>query len=125
MYPGDADDVRSWTARHGSALHALISAHARFMESASAAAARGTAPGSPAAAHEVEAAADHLLEAARVAGTLPPVPDPQAQELLAQFLSSVPAIVAAPSEDLATLRTRLLRSSLAMVELMDRLLPLM
>jgi hypothetical protein len=124
MYPGDADDVRSWTARHGAALRGLISAHAHFLDTVGATRPAEGSPGG-AADRDIEAAGQQLMEAGRVVQALPPVPDQQARELLEQFLGSLPAIVAAAADDRDALRGPLLRSSLTMVDLMDRLLPLM
>jgi hypothetical protein len=102
----------------------LISAHAQFLDAVGATRSSAGAD-SDGAGDGIESAGQQLMDAGRVVRALPPVPDQQARELLEQFLATLPAIVSTASEDREALRAPLLRSSLAMVDLMDRLLPLM
>lgn len=120
MYAGDPDVVRSWTARHGAVLRRLVSAHAEFVDAVSGG--RRATEEPPADDAQVAAAAARLLEAARAVAELPPVPDPQAGELLARLLAELRDTVGSRLSDPAELRASALRSSLTVVDLVDRLL---
>jgi hypothetical protein len=124
MYAGDPHAVRSWTARHGAALRSLGAAHAEFVDAVSGA--RGLSNAGPGASGaedaRVAAAADRLLDAGRRVAALPPVPDEPARELVARLLAELHATVEAGTADPAALRMFALRSSLTVVDLIDRLL---
>jgi hypothetical protein len=120
MYAGDPDELRAWTARHGSALRSLVSAHADFVDAVSGA--RSPAERAPAPEPRLAATAARLLEASRAVAALPPVPDPHAQDLIDRLLYELRATVDAGTTDLAALRASALRSSLVVVDLVDRLL---
>jgi hypothetical protein len=119
MYAGDPDELRAWTARHGSALRSLVSAHAEFVGAVSGA--RSPAEHAPDPEPRIAAAAATLLEASRALAALPPVPDPHAQDLIDRLLYELRATVDAGT-DLAALRASALRSSIVVVDLVDRLL---
>jgi hypothetical protein len=119
MYAGDPDELRAWTARHGSALRSLVSAHAEFVDAVSGA--RSPAERAPALEARLAATASRLLEASRAVAALPPVPDPHAQDLIDRLLYELRGTVDAGT-DLAALRASALRSSLVVVDLVDRLM---
>jgi hypothetical protein len=119
MYAGDPDELRAWTARHGSALRSLVSAHAEFVDAVSGA--RSPVEHAPAPEPRIAAAAVTLLEASRALAALPPVPDPHAQDLIDRLLYELRETVDAGT-DLAALRASALRSSIVVVDLVDRLL---
>jgi hypothetical protein len=120
MHAGDPDAVRSWTARHGAALRRLVSAHAEFVDAVSGG--RRATEEPPADDAQVAAAAERLLEAARAVAELPPVPDLQAAQLLARLLAELRDTVGAHLSDPAALRAFALRSSLTVIDFVDRLL---
>ncbi len=124
MYAGEPNAVRSWTARHGSAVRQLVSAHAEFVDAVSdfrGGTVRGQEP-APGQGDRIAAAAVRLLEESRAVAALPPVPDEQARDLVQRLVQELRATVDAGTSDPAVLRAFALRSSLVVVDLMDRLL---
>jgi hypothetical protein len=83
--------------------------------------ARSPAERAPAPEPRIAATAAQLLEASRAVAALPPVPDPHAQDLIDRLLYELRATVDAGT-DLPALRASALRSSLVVVDLVDRLL---
>lgn len=124
MYAGEPNAVRSWTARHGSAVRQLVSAHAEFVDAVSQfpGAPAGRPEPAPAEDDRIAAAALRLLEASRSVAALPPVPDQQARDLMQRLLEELRATVDAGTSDAAALRAFALRSSMVVVDLIDRLL---
>jgi hypothetical protein len=124
MYVGEPNAVRSWTARHGSAVRQLVSAHAEFVDAVSDFPGASDVPATPTAPKDdrIDAAAGRLLEEARAVAALPPIPDEQARELVQRLVRELQATIDAGTSDTAVLRALALRSSMVVVDLIDRLL---
>jgi hypothetical protein len=120
MHAGDPEAVRSWTARHGAVLRELVSAHAEFVDAVA-----GGMPrtGSDQAGDDgITGVAARLLDAGRTVAALPAVPDEQARDLIDRLLQELRATLEAGTFDPVALRASALRSSLVVVDLLDRLL---